>query len=235
MTLATEPAGTAPAGERRIALSQSETESLCMKAARGAGFSWGLAEEAGVAVGWLHFHGIDGTARLLSLLTDRLANPSSSGRPVPTSGHWQCDGDSPLCPITTGSALLDSALLADGPAGRTTKIDPVAAPILLLPFLSRAAKLRAQPLEVEWPGGQFRIASDGKVDRQSALAWTGLTETDMTLRSPAQSVPRGSEPSSLPSLSPEVIDGLNALAMRTTVPATDASRRGAGSASTDND
>lgn len=34
-------------------LSRNETESLCMKAARGAGFSWGMAEEAGFATGWL--------------------------------------------------------------------------------------------------------------------------------------------------------------------------------------
>ena len=36
---------------KAVILSQNETESLCMKAARGAGFSWGLAEEAGIAAG----------------------------------------------------------------------------------------------------------------------------------------------------------------------------------------
>ena len=33
--------------------SLNEIESLCKKAARGAGMSWGLAEEAGKAAKWL--------------------------------------------------------------------------------------------------------------------------------------------------------------------------------------
>ena len=38
-------------------LSRNEVASLCMKAARGAGMSWGLAEEAGFAAAWLVQHG----------------------------------------------------------------------------------------------------------------------------------------------------------------------------------
>ena len=34
-------------------LSCNEAASLCMKAARGAGMSWGMAEEAGFAAAWL--------------------------------------------------------------------------------------------------------------------------------------------------------------------------------------
>ena len=40
-------------------LSCNEAASLCMKAARGAGMSWGMAEEAGFAAAWLVSHGID--------------------------------------------------------------------------------------------------------------------------------------------------------------------------------
>ncbi|MEF9603350.1 DUF3726 domain-containing protein, partial [Paracoccus sp. PXZ] len=46
-------------------LSRNETEALCLKAARGAGMSWGLAEEAAFAAGWLGAHGIDGAGALL--------------------------------------------------------------------------------------------------------------------------------------------------------------------------
>ena len=56
-----------------MALSQNEIESLCIKAARGAGYSWGLAEQAGFAAGWLAARGLDATAPLLALLRDRLA------------------------------------------------------------------------------------------------------------------------------------------------------------------
>ena len=235
MKTLTQPASTAPSGAKGISLSQNETESLCMKAARGVGFSWGLAEEAGVAVGWLCIHGIDCTAQFLSLLTDRLSDPSTCGRPVPTPGNWRGDSERMLCPIATGAALLDSALLGDGPVKRTTEIASVSMPILLLPFLARAAKVCAQPLEVAWPGGNLRIASNGSIDGQSLLGWVVLDETGMTLRSPSEPIPFGAGKFDLPILSPDVVDGLNMFALRTTVPATDTSRRGAGSTSTDND
>ena len=45
--------------------SLNEIDSLCQKAARGAGLDWGLAEEAGFAAAWLAARGADGAAALL--------------------------------------------------------------------------------------------------------------------------------------------------------------------------
>ena len=49
-----------PHDAEQISWSLGETAALATKAARGAGMPWGLADETGVAVSWLHAHGIPG-------------------------------------------------------------------------------------------------------------------------------------------------------------------------------
>jgi hypothetical protein len=56
-------------GDQSAQMSQNEVSALCLKAARGAGMSWGLAEEAGFAASWLTARGIDGPRHLLTHLT----------------------------------------------------------------------------------------------------------------------------------------------------------------------
>ncbi len=216
-------------------LSRNETESLCAKAARGAGYSWGLAEEAGFAAGWLAAQGIDGTGAFLALLTEKLTNPAENAAPRPTPGHWQSAAQRPLCPITLGAALTDCALLADGPFSRDTRLDPVMAPLLLVPFLARAAQMCDRQVLVDGQDGQLLITSNGAFDGRAAVSFLGRGPLALTLRSTqSPEAPQGG-PARLPLVSLAVLEGLNALALRTTVPATDASRRGAGSSTTDND
>lgn len=221
---------------KMVSLSQNEIESLCLKAARGAGFSWGLAEEAGFAAGWLAAHGIDGTACFLALLMDRLEKSPASGTPRPLPGHWQSTDQLALCPITLGASLSDSALLADGPFRGVTRIDPVAEPILLLAFLARAAQLCAKPVAINWQDGHLVIAENGAFDLLTARSWIGKKDLAMTIQLKTHPDDLQSGPTHLlPPLSIASLNGLNELAFRTTVPATDASRRDAGSATTDND
>lgn len=240
--LATPQAATAPDNIRPalVLLSRNETESLCLKAARGAGFAWGLAEEAGFAAGALASEGIDWAGPILTLLTAKLGQPTHSGRPDPSPGHWQSMTQGALCPITTGAALIDSALLAVGPFSRETRLDPVATPILLLPFLLRAAEVCARPLVISWPDGALRITPGSGFDRAAASALARYPALTLTIQptppepDPTHAPPQ-TEPASLPPVSAAVLDALAALALRTTVPATEASRSGAGSAMTDND
>lgn len=232
----TETAETLATGDANpVVLSQNETESLCLKAARGAGFSWGLAEEAGLAAGWLAAQGIDGTASLLSFLTEKPAMDSGVGMPRPMPGHWQSGDQHPLCPITLGAALCDAALLPDGPFGQDTRLDPVAYPILVLPFLVRAAQISGKAVAIDWQGGQLQIAAYGAFDRQVALRWTQMKNMAMTLRQARDIKVQQGGRIGLPPIPAASLYGLNALALKTTVPATDASRRGAGSATADND
>ena len=50
--------------------SLGEIEALAIKAARGAGWPWGLAEEAGWAVRWLEARGLPGVQTLADCLSD---------------------------------------------------------------------------------------------------------------------------------------------------------------------
>lgn len=91
--------------------SLGEIADLSKKAARGAGFSWGLAEEAAWAVRWLAERGLPGPEALARALRN---------------------ADVP-CPVHLGASIADKQdLNAVSAAGE------VASPILCIPFFSRA-------------------------------------------------------------------------------------------------
>jgi len=90
--------------------SLGEMRALSVKAAKGAGFFWGEAEEAGFAVEWLEARcapGVEALARYLS-------------------SEWNKE----TCPIKTGCRILDLGGFQDIlPAD-------IAQPLLLTPFIS---------------------------------------------------------------------------------------------------
>lgn len=97
-----------------MSYSIGEIVSLSVKAARGAGKPWGLAEEAGRAVRWLSGQGLPGAEALADALQK-------------TRGY---------CPITIGAAISDQ--WSESPLlGRSE----IAQPLLILPFLSLIAPL----------------------------------------------------------------------------------------------
>ncbi len=144
--------------------SLNEIESLARCAARGAGMSWGLAEEAGKAVRWLSAAGWPGGAALAALLAAEDGADAAALCPDLVGGRWRARGGL-LCPIATGAALSDrAAALAMG--GGVT-LGPVARPILLVPFLAAAADATGARLRIVWPGiaiacggGETRAAVD---------------------------------------------------------------------------
>ena len=114
-------------------LSLNEIEATAKRAARGAGYPWGLAEEASKATRWLCFRGFDGMAALAVLLDQGLA-VSEDHRPLTTDKIWR--GEADLCPLATGAFLSDSAKrLRSGPV----TMQRVAIPLFILPFAANAA------------------------------------------------------------------------------------------------
>ncbi|UWQ21492.1 DUF3726 domain-containing protein [Jannaschia sp. W003] len=113
--------------------SMGETAALAVRATRGAGRSWGLAEEAGRAVRWLSAHGRDGVGALRRNLEGR------------------------NCALITGCALADGArdLGRDGVWFDGIEIE------LLLPFAADAALARGGTVSVDWEGGH--ATTDGDV------------------------------------------------------------------------
>ncbi len=118
-------------------LSFYETGVLARRATRGAGYDWGLAEEATFAAGWLCDYGVDG-ADVLSRYLRRVDGQEVASRAVrawPSGDVWEGDafGNSPLCPLCLGAALSDFGL----PSGvEKVVISKVYAPVLLLPFIA---------------------------------------------------------------------------------------------------
>ncbi len=118
-------------------LSFYETGVLARRATRGAGYDWGLAEEATFAAGWLCDYGVDG-ADVLSRYyrqVDGQAVASRAVRAWPSGDVWEGDafGNLPLCPLCLGAALSDFGL----PSGvEKVVISAVYAPIVLLPFIA---------------------------------------------------------------------------------------------------
>lgn len=203
-----------------MTLSLNEVEATARKAARGAGFSWGQAEEAGRATRWLCAHGLDGCGTLAALLLrPRHATPQVTG--------GQVGARRTLCPLVTGMALADFAhLLKAGPIRMT----PVAHPLVLLPFASTAAVHAGRTVTLQ--SDAFTATTDGS---QTALSGQPPSPAAITV-TPGGTVAHPLSRATRATPGPADWATLTALAARTHAPATEASRlSGAGAGLSDND
>ncbi len=217
-------------------LSRNEVAALCLKAARGAGMSWGMAEEAAFAAAWLVRHGIDGCAHLCAHLEQAQGREWAELCPDVSAGDWRATDGHALCPIILGATLCDHAALTEGPvAGCSITLGQVDHPILLLPFLDSIARKNGVLITVSWDGGSVCIGQ-GAEWLHAATGALGRPSADLVLTA-RQGVATDLSADRLPNAdtSAEVIHTLNGFAMRTTVPASERSRAGAGSALGDND
>ena len=196
--------------------SLGETAALALKAARGAGMSWGLAEETAASVVWLHSRGLPGISALCSYL-GQAAAPQS-----PERG----------CPIMTGCALFDGMMDVPETSSQPLDLGHVHAPLLLLPFVAR---LEPGHYWLQAPGLQ------GTVDIANGDGW----QSHCLRGSGSCTVSLGDRPQVDPALEMITrvngrftccVDRLDAYAQRTYAPATGQSRMsGAGAGLTDND
>ncbi|MEP3639948.1 MAG: DUF3726 domain-containing protein, partial [Paracoccaceae bacterium] len=152
--------------------SLNEIEALAKRAARGAGLSWGMAEEAGKATRWLASHGLPGTDLLADVLAQNESIPPRDIAPAGLEGTWSAPSGT-LCPLASGAALTDCArLLGDG---RSIEMVQVSHPLLVVPFAAWAALEIAAPVSVIWQS--VHIATDGQGiwvdDPKSQIIQTG--------------------------------------------------------------
>lgn len=144
-----------------MSYSIGEISDLCIRAARGCGKPWGVAEEVGWAIRWLARAGLPGQERLAMMLSGK-------------------DG---VCPVTLGATMSDA-----GDLGLLERAGAIAEPLLLLPFLSRMAgrgralrvTIDARPLLV-WTGG---------TDLGATVPATGCVGVSGDVRSPPDRPPR---------------------------------------------
>jgi len=191
-----------------IDLSLNEAETLAAKAARGAGLSWGLADEVGRAARAIAMEGGNWSDALLALAKnvnefdppdiERIARWRGGERDVPRPRR--------LCPVRTAAVLLD-----DPPnlGAASLEIGHVGLPIWL------DAMLKFSDLCVKRSG--------------DPLAAVG----DVTIRCRAR-CPRPAI-ASRAAIAPQTLAALNAYAARTYVPESERSRLRAGGGSVDDE
>ena len=98
--------------------SSSEINTVSKRAARAAGYSWGIAEEVGKCISSIEMFGISGV--------ENLNNYFKNIRNIEPEGPKQIEennklNDKSLCPIYTGLKLIDdykSCLLYTSPSPR---------------------------------------------------------------------------------------------------------------------
>jgi hypothetical protein len=195
-----------------IDLSLNEAEALAAKVARGAGFSWGIAEDIGRAARALACSGAP-WAEALAALTDQTAQferPSLHQMLHRSDDHAAGNPANPLCPIRTALLMLDAGVdLAVGPL----QLERVALPIWIDALLLALNPSVAYRVDYRNGGG---LSSQCDVTITSA---EGQARSDEFRRA---------------SITPELLAALQAIAHRTYVPESERSRaRGAGGGSVD--
>lgn len=213
--------------------SLNEIDSLARKATRGAGYSWGLAEEAGRATRWLCAMGLPGADCLAGVLEQTDGVDYATLCPTALDGPWQANGGT-LCPLIAGSSLCDHArALADG---MTISLQKTAYPLLLYPHVAAASDMTGAALTLFW--GSTKMT---RCDGESYLVDLGA-RPDPTCEAatvaPATGTPSGQRVKRAwrGQINGDTARILGALAHRTYAPDTPESRLGgAGAGLTDND
>ena len=177
-------------------LSLNEVETLALKAARGAGLPWGLAEDAGRAAVWMTRHAGAWTQGLLAVL-------DATGETSP---------------------LLLGGWLADG-VGEAGSAGPAMAPVWALPGLlatGRSVMIRLDATEVVGNPEEAPTASV-PIEDLVALRWAVLSVSFPSgkVRPLAHALPLRFQRSRVALADWRLLD---ALAQRTYVPASDRSR-----------
>ena len=214
------------AGHDAVELSRSEIDATCRKAARGAGHSWGLAEEAGRAVARLSATGTDGAAALLRVLRalDARTGDDDPARhaPRPDGDTWRAAGGSEtwLCPIATGVALSDRAHRFA--PGDVVTLDGVLEAVLIRPILDRAREALGCGVELV----------DAGADRPADASVGRIVRVRFAAGGPVSTV-GGAPTDGRCRTTRATLRALEAFAHRTYVPASEGSRAGAGGAADD--
>lgn len=214
-------------------LSDNEVMALCMKAARGAGMSWGLAEEAGYSAVWLVQHGLRGPEYLYAYLSQVQEFPQAVP-PVISQGRWRTPKGKSLCPVALGAALCDYMHLPEGAVTDAgIEIGRIDHPVLIIPFLAVVSDCMGLLLDLEWEGGSICIGGDADAFSNEIKSLDGPQQSFVLKGRPG--TPRAARQTHAPNTRADTITALSALALRTTVPPSEASRAGAGASSSDND
>ncbi len=114
----------------------SEIDTTSKRATRGAGFSWGIAEEVGKNMRLLELYGLPGIKNLNKFLKDC---KEKQFQKITLISETNNPNKNPFCPITLGANFMDQVNLLDKKIN--IEISNLAFPILFIPFVSRASEI----------------------------------------------------------------------------------------------
>ncbi|WOV90828.1 MAG: DUF3726 domain-containing protein [Candidatus Zeuxoniibacter abyssi] len=206
-------------------LSLGEISFVVFKAARGAGFAWGLAEEAGHAARWLTTQGLFEPIDFYNALIKTLPPPREPKklRPPPDAKA--------LCPFRLGALLCDGAEnLPDRRAYR------VSHPLLLAACLAPAAGALQKSFALSWRGAKITITRHIAITGGDNLHANFADVVQIKALSPPLSPPAGLAKPNAISPNTSGWRRLTTLAGKILVPSSeDSTIKGAGAGLTDND
>ena len=128
----------------------SEIDTTSKRATRGAGFSWGIAEEVGKNMRLLELYGLPGIKNLNKFLKDYKEKKFHKTTLI---SHSNNANKNPFCPIILGANFIDQVKLLDKKIN--IKISNVAFPILFLPFVSRASEIVGKKIFLNFDDKEF--------------------------------------------------------------------------------
>jgi hypothetical protein len=211
-------------------LSLNEVESLAARVSRGAGFSWGLAEEIGRSARQLARGGFPWANALLAL-AEKGAELQSP--PPPRTEQWrkrqsEMGSTAPLCPVRTAALLIDDpTIVLTGPL----HLKNVGIPIWIAGALAASD---AGGFEVVWSNGSVWVDGQGVRPKAPGGAW--LTPAADVRISPGAASSTAPPPLRRALVDAAVLAALGSFAARVYVPASESSRaKGAGGGSVDDD
>jgi hypothetical protein len=214
--------------------SLSEIEALCRKASRGAGYSWGLAEDTGKAVRWLTAYGLPGSEVLAELL-QKVAGDLKSFIPE-LNGDGCNNQKNALCPLYCGAIVNDLGHWVA--QDRTLTFHSMLYPLLVLPQAARIAEAFKMPVTLSFADIDI-VCTSHDISFYGEPFWEVKSGDSVCQRASIDAAVKANKlfpsPLSRP-VSAEAIKILESYAHKTYAPATEASRlAGAGAGLSDND
>ena len=227
-----------------VSYALGEIEATAKKAARGAGYHWGEAEDSSKAVRWLQTYGFNGCLALAQTLAQGFAQDDDAHKHSPEvlTANWQSASGALLCPLKTGMALSDFCFRF---YKEQITILSLAQPLLILPFIAFCAHRLGQSFRLDCDGALVHLSYDKiscdeaalKVLQQplaQKLVVSISAQQHEAFAASAENIRKAQFMRA--ELKPEDFASLNHFAQKTYAPATEESRiLGAGAGLNDND
>ena len=128
----------------------SEIDTTSKRATRGAGFSWGIAEEVGKNMRLLELYGLPGIKNLNKFLKDY---KEKQFQKITLISETNYASKNPFCPIILGTNFIDQVNLLDKKLN--IQISNLAFPILFIPFVSRASEIVGKKIFLKFDDKEF--------------------------------------------------------------------------------